>query len=260
MSVFALTYSRFLYGFEVTADNNIINIDEGSGELTAEIEPGSYTFGDLCDAIASALNDVGSFTYTVTPNRSTRKITIAASSAMDFLFSTGSGVAASAASLMGFSASDHTSVTTITSGSAVGTLYSPQFKLQSYIPSENSQQSAFETKNKSASGRIQVQRFGTERFMKCEIQFATDIPQGSSGPIVSNTSGVDDLRAFMESICDQMPVEFFIDKDDTNTYESMILEATADSKDGTGFELKEMHSWKLRGYFETGKLTFRVID
>lgn len=260
MSVFCTTFSKFLYGYEVTVDNNKIDFDEGSGALVAEIEPGNYTFGDYCDAVASALNDAGANSYTCTPNRSTRKMVITASGATDFLFSSGDNADTSAGDTMGFNATDLNNQTSITSDNATGTLYSPQFKLQSYIPTENSQQAAFATKNKSATGRVQVQRFGTERFMKCEIQFATDISQPSSGPIQNNASGVDDLRSFMEALCRQVPVEFFVDKDDTDNYESLLLETTPESKDGTGFELHEMRSWRLRGYFETGKLVFRSQD
>ncbi len=260
MSVYATKYSSFLYGFEITDANNKIDFDEGTGALLAEIEPGNYSFGTFADAIEEALNFAGLNTYTVTVSRTTRKITIGATGATDFLFASGSNNGSSAAVEMGYTESDRTNVTSLTSDTAIGTVYTTQFKLQSYVPTVNSEMAAFSTRNKSASGRVQVQRFGVERFMKCEIMFVTDIPQSSASPIRNNASGVSDLQSFMSALCRQVPVEFYVDKDVLTDYETLILESSAESKEGTGFELKEMRAYRLRGYFETGKLTFRVSE
>lgn len=262
MSDLLQTYSRFLYGFEVTNSNNMIDFDEGAGALAAEIDVGSYSLGRYLEKVAEALNLAGANTYTVTVNRSTRLVTITSDTAgVDFLFSTGANADASAASTLGFAATDLNNQTTITGSTAVGTLYDPQFWLQSYVPPENSKQAAFATKNKSASGKVKVQRFGTEQFMKCDIQYATDIPQTSAhSPIKNNASGLQDLRDFMDSMINQMPCEFYPDVDNSATYYTLILESTPESKDGTGFELKEMQNWKLRGYYATGRLVFRVTE
>jgi len=97
--------------------------------------------------------------------------------------------------------------------------------------------------------------------MKCMIKYATDIRQlADNSPIIDNETGLQDLRDFMTDICNQVPVEFYPDIDDTDTYYTLILESTEMSKDGVGFELKEMNNFQLSGYFETGKLVFRVTE
>lgn len=260
MSYFCQTFSKFLYGFEVTEENNIIDFNEGSGQLHAAIEAGNYSFGDYSVAVAAALNTTGLNTYTVSVDRATRKITITSSASVSFLFATGDNATfASAAAMLGFSATDHSSVTTLTSDTAMGSVYSPQFMLQQYVPSVNQQGALSSSKNVSASGRVQVQRFGDLLEMECEICYATDIFQPSSGPIRNNPTGVSDLRAFMAALCRQCPIEFYVDENDNNTFETLLLEKTSASKDGTSFKLTEMAQWKLRGYLTTGLLTFRVV-
>jgi hypothetical protein len=163
--------------------------------------------------------------------------------------------------MLGFDATDLIAQTSITSDNMVGSLYEPQFWLQGYVPPENSIKAAFATKNKSASGKVKVQKFGDEQFMKCMIVYATEIRQTSgNNPIMDNPTGLQDLRDFMGALIVQQPIEFYPDKTTPDTYYTLILESTDVAGDGTGFELKEMQNFKLRGYFETGKLVFRVTE
>lgn len=255
------SYSKFYYGHAITTNNQYIDIDEGSGAIAVAVPVGNYTLTKFCQVIAQALNDFGTFTYTVTVNRSTRFITITSSGLVDILGATGANVSRSLLPLMGFAAVDVLNTLSTTGSSASGSSYSPQLPLQSYIPTLNSFKAASATVSKSASGnKVSVQSFGEERFMKCNIKFVTNIPQPSGSKLRSDTSGVTNLLNFLNYITTKAPIEFMADENLINTFEKLILESTASQSDGTGYELKEYYDKNLPGYFETGSLTFKVIE
>lgn len=254
------TYSRFYYGYEIDESNQYLNFDEGGGELTALIEVGSYSLTDLLVAVESALNIAGAFTYTVTVNRTTRIVTLGSSSAVDWLFSTGAQSGISAHSLLGFPTSDILATTSAVGTSPCGSAYSPQYILQDHVATGNYRKAAFATVNKAASGKVQVQKFGTEKFMQASIRFSTNIPQPSGGPILTNPSGVEDLQAFMQHLITKAPVEFMPDASVPGTFETFILESSDEGQDGIGYKLKELYDKGIPGYFDTGILKFRLIE
>ena len=100
------THSKFYYGFEIDETNQYLDFNEGSGELSAELEIGLYSFTDYCAELARALNAAGGSTYTVTGNRTTRKITIAATGTFSLLVSSGSHEGTSAFATAGFTGAD----------------------------------------------------------------------------------------------------------------------------------------------------------
>lgn len=255
------TYSKFYYGLEVTASNKWIDFDEGAGELNASIAPGFYTLEQIAQAVEDVLNDFGSDVYTLTVNRDTRKITIATDGTVDLLWNTGANAANTIGSLIGFSvAADDTSVTSIVSDNAIGSAYEPQFKLQDYVSEADFRMLRNATKNKSASGLIEVINFGTEKFFEFSIKFATNIPQPASGPIINNVSGVANLEAFMQYIMQGAAIEFMPNKDDETTYYTLYLESTSSEGSGMGYKLQEQYGRGLKGYFETGMLKFRYYE
>lgn len=253
------TFSKFYYGHEVTLDNNTIDINEGSGELTAEIAVGTYSLTDFLAALESALNTAGVLTYTCTLNRTTRKITITATGTFSLLISTGSSVGTSAFTLAGFTGADKTAASTYTGNIGSGSEYRPQFILQDHVPPENYKKNVQATVNEAASGLIEVVRFGVVRFIQCSIKFITDLAM--DGVIIKNNpDGVDDANDFMNYITKIAPVEFMPDISDSSTFNTVQLESTPQSKDGIDYTLKERYDMGLPGIFETGILTFRVID
>jgi hypothetical protein len=254
-----MIYSKFYYGFEVTSGNNLLNFDEGGPELTATITIGSYTATDFVEAVENALNAAGALTYTVTFNRTTRLITIAATGNFDLLAGTGSNKAFGPWTLLGF-ATDQTGAATYTGGAVAGSEYVVQFPLQDYIASTNWTQAANATVNKTASGRVEVVRFGSESFMQCNFRYITNITQPSGGPITSDASGVTKFRSFASFLITKGPVEFMYDKDTPATFEEMILESTPDNKDGVGYKLKEQYDRGLPGYYDSGVFVFRVVE
>jgi len=253
------TFSKFYYNFEVTSSNKFIDIDEGAGEFQVEIPVGFYTPTDLALAIETALLDASTLTYTCTFNRTTREFTITASSAVDILGATGFNASNGIYTLIGLAASDFTAITTQT-GSASGSVYTPQYKLQDYVSQEDFRQLRMKTKNESAGGFVQVQSFGIDRFFEFSIKFATNIWQPSTSPITNNLTGIENLRSFMQYITKKSPIEFMPDKDTPSTYHRVILEASATDSDGTGYKLQEQFTRGLTGYYESGLLKFRIIE
>lgn len=254
------TFSCFYYGFEITSENNIINFNEGSGELSAELEVGSYTLTSILPIIETAMNAAGALTYTASVNRATRLITISAASNFSLLVSTGSQFANSPFGLLGFSGSDKTGSNTYTGGSAAGSIYEPQFRLQNYISPDKWTGAALATVNKSASGRVEVVKFGNESFMQCDIKYVTNSPQSDNFIIKSNASGVESLIDFMNYCITKGPLEFMPDISNRADYVTLLLESTPESKDGVAFKLNELYDKGLPGWFDTGTLKFRLIE
>lgn len=253
-------FSCFYYGFEVTADNCYLDFAEGGSELTAEVPVGSYTATEFAVAIKTALDDAGANTYQVAFNRTTRKITISASSTFTLKLATGTHIGSNPWALAGFTqGADLTGAITYTGATAAGSMYEPQFKLQEYVSSSDLQQAVDATINKTASGRVEVVRFGTEKFIEMNIKFVTDIVQDGN-LIKSNPSGVDDARAFLRFAITKAPFEFMESSSQTSVFETVILESTAESNNGTGYRLREMYDKGLPGYYETGKLKLRVLE
>lgn len=255
-----LTFPAFNYGHNITNDNYFINFSEGGPELSATIKTGSYTLGSFINAISSAMNAVGGQAYTVTLDRTTRKITISAPSSFELLINTGSQKNISAYSLIGFNGADLTGLSTYEGDSASGSQYIPQFLLQDYVDFEDEQRKAAASVNESASGRVQVSSYGTVKLMSCNITLATNItPQVA---ITESPTGYDDLRTFMEYAKEKYDLEFIPDiiNNPSSNIVNCLLEKTPEAKDGTAFKLKELYSRNLTGYFETGSLQFRKIE
>lgn len=253
------TFSVFYYGHKITDDNYLIDIDEGSGEINVELPIGSYTLTTFVDVLESALNDFGTLTYSVTLDRNTREITISASASFDLLVSTGSSVGTSAWSIIGFSGSDRTGASTYTGNISSGSAYFPQYILQDHVSSDNYKKAVMSTVNESASGELEIVRFGTVRGVQFDIKYATDIPMDGK-LIKNNPAGVNDLNSFMDYVTDGNKIEFMEDESDRNTFQTLIIDSTPQSKDGIEYKLKELYDKGLPNFFETGTLQFRVTS
>lgn len=252
------TFSIFYYGHSITDENYLLDVDEGSGDFQVELPVGSYTLTEFVDILESALNDAGTLTYTVSLTRASREITISATASFDLLVSTGPSVGTSAWSLIGFSGSDRTGASTYTGNLPSGSAYEPQFILQDHVPPENYKKSVMATVNESASGDLEIVRFGSVRGVQFNIKYATDIPM--DGKIIKNNpSGVSDLNSFMDYITDGNKIEMMPDISDRSTFDTLIIESTQQSRDGIEYRLKELYDKGLPRFFETGVLSFRVI-
>lgn len=253
------THSRFYFGYEVTADNNLLDLDEGSGEITVELDIGSYTLTDFVAEIERALNENEDTTldYTVSVNRVTRIITIAASATFDLLVATGSTIGQTVFTLAGFTGADRTGAATYNGNAASGSEYVTQFILQDHVPFDNYKGAAEGVVNKAASGKVEVVSFGDEEFMEANFKYVTNYNIG--GHIRYNATGVENLRTFMEFLRTKAPVEFMPDENDQATFFKMILESTPQDSKGLKYKLKELYDKGLPGFFDTGRLVFRKV-
>jgi len=252
------TFSQFFYDFQVNQDQLYISFDEGSGELLAEVEIGNYSFEDGLLKVAAAMTDAGTQAYTATLNRSNRKVTIA--SVANFTLKIASSTVSNTLfSALGFSGSDLSGINSYASNGEMGSQYNPQFILQDYIEQDNFQKSLDPTVRKTASGKVEVVRFGVEKFIQMNIKFATN--KAMDGKVIkNNANGVLNLSNFMAFAISKQPIEFMPDENDPNTFITLILERTPQEQNGTGFQLRELYDKNLPGFFDSGVLLFRVIE
>lgn len=254
------TRSSFFYLDPVDSTNFYLDFDEGGGELTAEVSVGSYTHAELPEAIEAALNGAGALTYSVTFNRNTRKFTISASGPFSLLIGTGTHVGADIFPLLGFTGSDVGPTASATANLQAGTEYRPQFYLQDWVDQLDNQKAISPAVVKTASGEVEVVKFGTEKFFEFSIMLATNIDQGNAGFIESDASGVENLRSFMQFATQKNNFEFMPDRDNKANFFKVLLESTELSSNGTGYKLMELYDKGLPNYFESGKLVFRLRE
>ncbi len=256
------TKSAFYFGHVITDANYQLDFDEGSGEITAELNVGSYSLTEFITELERALNAASQLPqdYTVSVDRSTRLVTISASSSFSLLVSSGTHFGTSVFSLAGFTGANRASQTIHIGNSASGKEYLPQFELQEYVPSSNFKNPTSAAVNTSSSGVVEVVRFGNIQFMECNIKWVTNNDVSKADWIDNNPTAVEDLIEFLDNLIQKGIVEFMEDRSNRNTYETMILEKTRDSGDGVGYKLKELTSMKLPDWYETKLLTFRKIS
>jgi hypothetical protein len=257
------TFSSFYYGFTVDSTNNLMDLSEigGTSGLQAVINTGSYTLTDFLVAVKTALDAAGTGTYALSVARDTRLITVdGPTGGFSLLTNSGSGTGSSPWGLMGFStASDQTGATGYTGGSAAGFEYQPQFRLQDYVSGDDWEELVDVNVIESANGDIETFAFGTRNFIQANISYANNYTQSNTSVIKNNATGVEALRQFMVDVTKKRPFEFIPDISQASTYQEVLLESTPQSKDGTGFRLKEMYSRGMPGYYETGTIRLRVL-
>ena len=254
--------SAFIYGHTVTSSNEWIDFDEGGGELSCTIQNGSWSLGEYVDKVAEALNGTGDNEYTVSLDRTSRKITISADASFDLLVSTGTHNSISAFALLGFS-TNQTGTDTYEAVNASGSLYEPQYRLQKYQSFLNLKRTLDVKVNESSDGsNVEVVSTGTKQLMECQIKYATNIVEVNGcrqSAIDANATGVEDLRTFLDYVTLKRPVEFLEDKTLT-PFVKCILEKTSVSSNGVDYDLRNMYASGWDEYYDTGLLTFRQIS
>lgn len=260
------TKVKFYYGHAIDENSYLLNFKEGAGaELTAELNVGEYSLTDFVTEIARALNDAGALTYSTSVNRSTRVITISASGAFTLLGGTGTNIGLDPFELIGFAYSDTASATSHSGSSASGSVWIPQWPVDSYVSFDDNVQSINGLVRESTSGKVEAVSFGKRYIMEANFKFITDIFQGptssanASMELDNDSSGVANARSFLTYAISKAPMEVMLNRADPDTFIECILESTPESQDGLSFKLKESYSIKLPGYYETGLLRFRKV-
>lgn len=253
------TYSKFYYGWEIDLTNRYLDFNDGSNK-TATLDIGSYTSSELAAEIKKQMDSLSTLDFTVTFNRSTRIFTISSTTTFSLLFLTGTSTAVSVHTLLGYTTTDKTGASTYTASTASGYSYTVQFPLQSYKDTSTNRKSIDGVVNKSASGVVEVVKFGNERFMECEALFITNVQQQVGSIIRSSDTGLEDFIQLMDWLTDKGDVEFMKDEDDPDTYQSFILESTENDSKGLDYDLIELYDRGLAYYFRSGKLKFRLLE
>lgn len=256
------THSSFRYGIEITNDNSFFPIDEGSGELLAQIRIGSYTLTDFATQIASALNRISEIenNYETTVNYETGQITISGDSNFSILLSSSSILAITAYSLAGFTTtSDLTGSASYEGDSRSGFIYNTQFIIQSFVDLEDQESLSSATINIPATGAFEeVISYGYERLMDGTFTYITDIFHAEGAPIRNNPTGKEDFLNLLRSLIRKQPVEFCKNEGDQQSFYKLILSGSGSDTKGTGFKLEELSSQGLSNYFRI-KLKFREV-
>lgn len=249
------TMSKWYYGHYIDTTNRNLPFNDGTDKV-AILNVGDYTLTEFVTETSRALNAASSLTFTVSVDRSTRLITIAAGST--FELQTTSGASANVFSLLGFSGADKTGTNTYTGGAASGSEFKPQLKLQKFIDFGDEQVASYSNVAKSASGVVEVVSFGTDDFMTCEIAYQTN--NNTTGSAIENqANGLDNLRTFLQYAVNKRKMEFIPDRDTPTTFTKTILESTNASGSGTGYRLNE-YLGSLPGFFSSGTLKFRKMS
>lgn len=254
------THSVFYYGHKVDENNNLICFKEGAGpEKIAQLPVGSYTLTKFLEVVSAALNAASSLAWSYTVDRSTRIVTFTSSGTASLLWGTGSVYLNSPAVLLGYAQTDILNQTSFVGSSGTGSEYRPQFPLQDYKGKDQNKKLVNAVVTKSASGdTVSVQSFGVDRSIKCNIKWVTNQP--TDGLLRRNPQAVEQLKDFMDYIVEKNPIEFMEDENETYEFDKVYLDSSANSGDGTAYELTEYVDRGLPEYFETGTLSFKVIN
>jgi hypothetical protein len=251
-------YSKFQYGWEILPTAKYIDFNDGTVKAVI-LSLDKYSPTKLANELASKLNAASTLDFDVVYNSATRKFTISASGNFSLLFGAGDNLEFSAHEVFGFNTTDVSGASTYTSNNASGFQYSPQLQIQSYMPTAHNRKAIDGVINKSTSGEVEVIKYGNDRFMSGEFLFITNINQASGSIIRTNKTGVEDYISFIEWCTDKGPVLFFEDEN-TQVFESLLLESTDKDPDGLDYELTELYDRGLSEYYKSGKLTFRLVD
>jgi hypothetical protein len=254
------TYSLFFYGKTITSENRSFVFSEGSGsDISVSIASGNYSITALTNAMSRALNNSSpnALIYSVAFNRTTFKTVISANGAFSIKNAT---LQSPLLTEIGFDDSDFLGVTSATSQGASVTAFEPQFLLQDYVSPERNAAMVSASELVSASGKTQIVRFGIKREVKFDIRWANDYQQGSDSWIKYNPNGIKNLNDFLLHCVEKNIVEFMPDIDTRSTYYRMILVSTEASGDGTAYSLKERFDLNASNYYDSGALTFRLVE
>jgi hypothetical protein len=247
--------SKFYYGYVVTDDNKYIPFSEGASNYIAIMKNGSYTLTEFVGEIERAMNVTGALLYTVSVNRTDRKITFSAPS--NFTLKVTSGGSSTIYSPAGFTGADRTGASTYTGNLGSGTEYKPQFPLQSLVDKDDFNMAVESSVITAADGTVEVVKFGDASFYEFEIKYATNL--SVDGTIIESGTGHNDLVNFMKFAITKAPFEFMKDRSTPSTFDKVMLDKTSESDKGVGYKLKEIYDKGLPGFFESGVLKLRVF-
>lgn len=252
-----LIKTEFFYGIEVTEDNKFLSFQDADGQYNIDMKPNPYShtcFIDELNKIMVAIEKDVVFSF----DRSTCRVKITTATQLDLLID--SGVTKNMFELLGFTGGvDLTGQTEYVSDSPLGKRYAVQFCPQSLLRCEDNKRLKDATISESISGKYECFHCGEESFFEFNLRFITDIEQVCFF-MLTNPNGVQDARDLFDYMICKRPLELTPDCDFRDEFYTVVLDQTPESRDGTGYELKEMYAQGLCGYYETGLLRFKCIE
>jgi hypothetical protein len=264
MSYNLKTYSKFYYGIEVIDGANYLDFFDGVSNKTAILSVGGYSLQGLANEVALQMNKVTqNLGFTVTVDRDNRFLEIRTVDSTNFslLFLTGTNNLLSCYFILGFPKSDFTGDFEYISSSPVASVYSPQFLLGSYVDAETNSSPVEAVVNRSTSGnKYEVVRFGVNRLYRFEILYTTNLELEQANFIRNNPTGIEDLINFMEFCIKKFPIEFMKNEEDSNSFDTVVLETTPQSQDGVAYEVSPDYGRNLPEFYTLGgPLVFRRL-
>lgn len=254
------TNSRIFYGTTVTILNRSIDFDEGGSELQATLKVGAYSLTEYAAEVQRALREAGTQAYTVALNRTSRKLTIAAPVNFTLRSNTGTRAGTAAWAMMGFStAANKTGSNSYLADSGAGSEYVCQYPVDKYLAFDDNEVSENATVNVTPAGIVQMVDFGVGARAEMNIRLITNLElyeKCANPSFVYNATGVTDAKNLLKYLRTKGRVEFMPDKDTPSSFTKCFLESSADDRDATRWELKNM---KTPDVYETGRLTFRKV-
>ena len=232
--------SKFYYGYAVDFSNRVLDFNDGIPRQ-AILRPRGWSATDYAAEIERAMNIASSQTYEVDFNRETRRITISGTTNFDLIAGTDTTL-----SLAGFP--EGASGSGSYEGEVTGFEYVPQLPLQDFRDFDEEIERRLAVENVSASGRTEQVDYGEERFMTCNIRYATDKKIGFAE---SKPSAVDELKQFLNYIILKRNVEFMPDKESVFDFVRCVYDGRP------SYRLTESDG--IPGFYDSGRLTFRGL-
>lgn len=258
MSVEDIVQSEFNYPIKVKAGENLLYFEEADGTpFNISVKEGCYTPECLMDEINKALAALG-YTITFTYERENNRIRINDSNVFRIkLFEVGS---LAFAFQLGFpDEGDLQDDLEYFTRNPLTRKYRVQFCLQSLLRCEDNKRLKDAVVTESISGKYECFHCGEESFFEFNMRFITDVKQDCLF-MYSNPNGVQDARDLFDNMICKEQFEFIPDCTKPNEYYTLVLDQTPESREGTGYELKEMYEQGLCGYYETGLLRFKCVE
>lgn len=244
--------SLFLYGFQLTANNNSFTFRAIVAEplRTCTIPIGYYSLTSLASEISNQLQlSDPARQYTVTVNRNVagglqNRVTIASNGTFFEMYFSTSTVSQAFATLVGFPAVDQTGFTTYTGTSSAGTAFSPAMVGYTFL-SPSYMQKIQGNLNISAAGDKEAIVYQIMQFWQIRFKYIPSV-EWESGWVPLMTWAIQ-----------QRLLEFTPQVTSPNTFYEGTLEGTSAESNGLGFTTNEMLP-EFPNLYDTNLMKFRV--
>jgi hypothetical protein len=245
--------SLFLYGFQVTELNRSIDFRAVALETPrqATLRLGFYSLTSLAQEVVRAMQAADpSRTYTVPIDRTgggleNRASIVTNGDHLELLFATGPRAASTAATLLGFTATDKTGATSYQGSSSAGTALVTDYQGFNYVSP---------TRFKNISGSVNVSASGIKESIVHQIQSFWQVEFR-----YEPESKIDAWSSFLQWAIQQRLLEFTPEITAPSVVLEGTLESTPQNGQGLGFMLNEMLP-SFPGLYQTGTLKFRVNE